>query len=140
MQDSDKKLTRLPVKWVRDSIKSKYKEKEPCFICGSEIDIELHHLYSVSELWNVWLRENRITISCDQDVIANRSRFEQDNADKLSNDNLFSLCKPHHLKLHQIYGKSYSNYMGDRVRSWIQKQQEKNGDRQIWQEDQSTGL
>lgn len=139
MKESDKKLTRLPVKWVRDGIKKNYKDREPCFICGSEESIELHHIYSVSELWHSWLREKRISISCDDDVLANRALFEQDNLDKLSNDNLYSLCKTHHMRLHQIYGKSYSNYMGDRVRDWIHKQRDKYGDKQTWQEDQSIG-
>ena len=128
MKDTEKKLTRLPVKWVRDSIKSKYKEKEPCYICGSEENIELHHLYSVSELWNNWLKKNHITINTDEDVLANRNTFEQDNLDFLSNDNLFSLCKPHHLKLHSVYGKSYTNYMGGKVRNWIEKQKIKYGE------------
>jgi hypothetical protein len=135
MIEDDKKFTRLPVKWVRDSIKSKYKEKEPCFICGSEENVELHHIYSVSELWNAWLRECRVSITCDSDVINNREQFEQDNLDMLSNDNLYSLCKVHHLRLHQIYGKSYSNYMGDKVRNWIHAQRDKHGDRQQWQAD-----
>ena len=139
MKESDKKLTRLPVKWVRDGIKKNYKDREPCFICGADENIELHHIYSVSELWNNWLRENKITISCDEDVLSNRAIFEQDNLDKLSNDNLYSLCKTHHLRLHQIYGKSYSNYMGDKVRDWIHKQRDKYGDKQSWQEDQSIG-
>ena len=128
MKDTEKKLTRLPVKWVRDSIKSKYKEKEPCYICGSEENIELHHLYSVSELWNNWLKKNHITINTDEDVLANRNTFEQDNLDFLSNDNLFSLCKPHHLKLHSVYGKSYTNYIGGKVRNWIEKQKIKYGE------------
>ena len=136
MKESDKKLTRLPVKWIRDGIKKNYKEREPCFICGSEVDIELHHIYSVSELWNNWLRQNRLTVSCDEDVLMHRTSFEQDNLDKLSNDNLYSLCKTHHLRLHQIYGKSYSNYMGEKVRDWIYKQRDKYGDKQSWQEDQ----
>lgn len=136
MEECDKKLTRLPVKWIRDSIKSKYKDKEPCFICGSEDNVELHHIYSVSELWNSWLREKRVSVESDQDVIQHRRQFETDNADSLSNDNLYSLCKPHHLRLHQIYGKSYSNYMGNKVRDWIHKQREKYGDRQEWHEDQ----
>ena len=79
MKDTEKKLTRLPVKWVRDSIKSKYKEKEPCYICGSEDTIELHHIYSVSELWNNWLKEKKITIMTDADVLTHRGAFEQDN-------------------------------------------------------------
>lgn len=129
MEECDKKLTRLPVKWIRDSIKSKYKEREPCFICGSSDNIELHHIYSVSELWNIWIKQNKITITTDQDVLQCRKQFEEDNASSLSNDNLYSLCKAHHLRLHQIYGKSYSNYMGDKVRNWIHKQREQYGDK-----------
>jgi hypothetical protein len=136
MTESDKKLTRLPVKWIRDGIKKNYKEREDCFICGSNEVIELHHIYSISELWNNWLRENKLSVNCDADVLDNRSKFEQDNLEKLSNDNLYSLCKVHHLRLHQIYGKSYSNYMGERVREWIYKQRDKHGDRQKWQVDQ----
>jgi hypothetical protein len=139
MLENDKKFTRLPVKWIRDGIKSSYKKREPCFICGAVIDIELHHIYSVSELWNVWLKEKRVSVCCDEDVLAIRPQFEQDNLDKLSNDNLYSLCKPHHLRLHQIYGKSYSNYMGDRVRNWLHAQRDKYGDQQKWQEDPSAG-
>lgn len=118
-------LTRLPVKWLRDGIKSKYKEKEPCYICGSEQQVELHHLYSVSELWNTWLRTNKVTIISDKDVLDNRRQFEQDNEQFLHNDNLFSLCKVHHQRLHHLYGKSYSNYMAAKVLVWINTQRDK---------------
>lgn len=136
MEKTTSSFTRLPVKWLRDGIKSKYKEREPCFICGSEDTIELHHIYSVSELWNVWIKKNKLTISCDADVLTNRAQFEIDNAEHLDNANLYSLCKPHHQRLHQIYGKSYSNYMGNKVREWIHKQRDKYGENQLWQEDQ----
>jgi hypothetical protein len=133
--EEDKSFTRLPVKWLRDGMKSNYKEREPCFICGTTEKIELHHIYSVSELWHTWVKQNKILITCDDDVLQNRKQFEEDNAEFLNNDNLYSLCKPHHLKLHQLYGKSYSNYMGDRVRAWLHKQKEKYGGNQQWQQD-----
>lgn len=132
----DKKFYRLPVKHVRDGMKSKYKEREPCFICGSTENIELHHIYSVSELWHTWVRANKLNITCDADVLNHRKQFEDDNADKLNNDNLYSLCKPHHQRLHQIYGKSYSNYLGNKVREWLHKQRDKHGGNQKWQQDQ----
>jgi hypothetical protein len=135
--ENTQKLTRLPVKWIRDGIKSKYKEKEPCYICGSTVDIELHHIYSVSELWNNWILKNKIKIISDADVLECRKQFEEDNSSLLCNDNLYSLCKAHHTKLHQIYGKSYSNYMGDKVRTWLERQRIQHfGDTGIWQEDQ----
>jgi hypothetical protein len=118
------------VKIVRDGMKSKYKDKEPCYICGSVENIELHHIYSVAELWNTWVKVNKLVIEDGNHVFTIRKQFEADNIDKLSNDNLYSLCKPHHAKLHQIYGKSYSNYMGERVKSWLDKQRDKYGEQQ----------
>ena len=123
-------LKRDPVKYLRDYMKSKYKDKEPCFVCGSTDNIELHHIYSVAELWNVWVTKNSIKVISVEDITKHRVTFEEDNREKLSNDNLYSLCKTHHAKLHQIYGKSYSNYMGEKVRLWLQKQKERFGDKQ----------
>lgn len=129
MEKELKKLTRLPVKWIRDGIKSSYKKKEPCYICGTTDQIELHHLYSVSELWNNWLRKNKIDIASDQDVLDNRKQFELDNDEFLNNDNLYSLCSKHHKELHRLYGKSYSNYMGPKVLNWMKLQKAKHGDK-----------
>ena len=116
---------RLPVKHIREKMKSKYKAKEPCYICGTTENIELHHLYSVSELFHAWLRENKITIHTDEDVLACREQFIADYDEYLNNSTLYSLCKTHHLKLHQLYGKSYSNYMARKVKSWLERQREK---------------
>lgn len=129
-KDKLEDFKRLPVKYVRDGIKSKYKVKEACYICGSLENIELHHLYSVSDLWNTWLTKNKLTVSNGDEVIALRSKFEEDNKDMLSNDNLFSLCKPHHQRLHQVFGKSYSTYVGEtKVLPWLTLQKNKfNGD------------
>lgn len=129
-KDKVEDFKRLPVKYVRDGIKSKYKEKEPCFICGSLENIELHHLYSVSDLWHTWLSDNNLTVNNGEEVIALRTQFELDNQEKLSNDNLYSLCKPHHQRLHQIFGKSYSTYIGEKkVKPWLFLQKDKfNGD------------
>jgi hypothetical protein len=121
-------FNREHVKIVRDGMKSKYKSREPCYICGSSENIELHHIYSVAELWNTWVKVNKIVIEANAEVVSLRRIFEAENAEKLSNDNLFSLCKNHHARLHQLYGKSYSNYMGDKVRLWIEKQRIKHGE------------
>lgn len=119
---------RLPVKHIREKMKSRYKEKEPCYICGARENIELHHLYSVSELFQGWLRETGTKINNDEDVLACREQFISDYDEYLNNDNLYSLCKTHHLKLHSIYGKSYSNYMARKVRVWIERQREKHAE------------
>jgi hypothetical protein len=121
-------FNREHVKIVRDGMKSRYKSREPCYICGSSENIELHHIYSVAELWNTWVKVNKIVIENNAEVVSLRRIFEAENSEKLSNDNLFSLCKNHHARLHQLYGKSYSNYMGDKVRLWIEKQRIKHGE------------
>jgi hypothetical protein len=125
---NDKKLKRDPVKYIRDSMKSQYKPREACYICGSENLIELHHLYSVAELWHAWAKANSIKVECEQDVLACRDLFVSENSEYLSNDNLYSLCKPHHQRLHAIYGKSYSNYIAKRVKNWLEAQKDKFGE------------
>lgn len=123
-----KKLKRDPVKYIRDIMKSSYKARECCYICGTTENIELHHLYSVAELWNYWAKTNRIVISTDQDILECRDRFVKENELFLSNDNLYSLCKAHHQRLHSLYGKSYSNYMAKRVKAWLDIQKQKSGE------------
>jgi hypothetical protein len=124
----EKKLKRDPVKYIRDFMKSSYKARECCFICRSRENIELHHLYSVAELWHAWSKKNRIIISSDEDIINCRDRFVQENALYLGNEHLYSLCKSHHQRLHSIYGKSYSNYMARKVKNWLEAQRDKAGE------------
>ena len=50
-------LKRDKVKYVRDKIKSNYKIKDECYICGSTEKLELHHLYTLSEMFNNWLEK-----------------------------------------------------------------------------------
>jgi hypothetical protein len=122
------KFKREPVKWLRDGMKSQYKARETCYICGSKESIELHHIYSVSELWNTWLKQNKLSVSCDEEVIALRKQFEADNEEYLHNGNLYSLCKSHHVRLHQLFGKSYSNYIAKKVITWLDNQKIKYGE------------
>jgi hypothetical protein len=125
---NEKKLKRDPVKYIRDFMKSNYKAKECCYICGSHENIELHHLYSVAELWHAWTKANKIVINTDEDVLDCRESFIQDNSMYLGNEHLYSLCKPHHQRLHSLYGKSYSNYMSKRVKQWLEAQRDKAGE------------
>ena len=50
------KLKRFPVKYIRDYIKKDYKLRDECYICKATDNLELHHLYSVSQLFEkTWL-------------------------------------------------------------------------------------
>ena len=51
-------LKRFPIKYVRDYIKKDYKISDKCVICESKENLELHHLYSLSQLWQKWCLDN----------------------------------------------------------------------------------
>lgn len=119
-------LKREVIKMVRDYLKKNYKSRDCCYICGKTDTLELHHLYSVSELFNVWLDKNNIRINNTvEQMLELRVIFAADNAASLSNDNLYSLCEHHHRRLHNLYGQRYSNAMVPKVRTWIEIQKSK---------------
>ena len=62
-------LKRFPVKYIRDYIKKDYKIRDMCYICGSTEKLELHHLYSVSQLFEKWCTVNKIRDIQDVDVV-----------------------------------------------------------------------
>ncbi len=62
-------LKRFPIKYVRDYIKKDYKIRDKCFICGSKDNLELHHLYSLSQLWEAWCREHNLKKMLDKKLM-----------------------------------------------------------------------
>lgn len=121
-------LKRELVKYIRDYIKKDYKLRDCCYICGETNKLELHHLYSVSELFNLWCTKNKIrNIDTEDQIKQLRVVFSQDCAEQLSNDNLFTLCDVHHKRLHNLYGQTYSNHIVPKIKNWIELQKAKNG-------------
>ena len=121
-------LKRFPIKYIRDFIKKDYKLREECYICGSRENLELHHIMSVSELFNKWCDKNKIHTISDVDTINKlRIQFADDCKDELSHTNLFTLCSKHHKLLHSIYGQRYSNYLAPKIKNWLDIQKAKNG-------------
>ena len=121
-------LKRIPIKYIRDYIKKDYKLKDCCYICGSTEKLELHHIYSISQLFEEWCLKHKIkeidTIDTIKDL---RVRFYADEFDRLSNNNLYTLCKIHHERLHNIYGQRYSNHIAVKIINWLSIQKEKHG-------------
>jgi len=121
-------LKRFPIKYIRDYIKKDYKLKDECFICGTTNTLELHHLYSVSELFSKWCTNKKIKSIESVDLINKlRVEFSEDEKDLLSNKNLFTLCKNHHIRLHTIYGQTYANHLVPKIKNWLLVQREKHG-------------
>lgn len=119
-------LPRVPVKFVRDFIKKDYTLRDKCYICASTDKLELHHIYSLSEVFHNWCDKHKIKDITSVDQIKKlRVIFYEDELDKLTPDNLYTLCKPHHEKLHNIYGQRYSNIKAAKVLNWLNKMREK---------------
>lgn len=121
-------LKRIPIKYIRDYIKKDYKIKDTCFICNCTENLELHHIYSISQLFEDWCLKHKISDISSVDVIKNiRVKFYDDEFERLNNTNLYTLCKTHHERLHNIYGQRYSNYLAPKIINWLTIQKEKHG-------------
>lgn len=123
-------LRRIPIKYIRDYIKKDYKLRDECYICKCKDNLELHHMYSISQLFENWCNKNNIREVTSVDSIKEiRIKFYEDEFARLSNDNLYTLCKTHHERLHNIYGQRYDNFIAPKIIKWIELQREKNGPR-----------
>ena len=118
------KLKRDLVKYVRDKAKSRYKKSDNCYICGDTEHLDFHHYYGLTELLETWLKQKKITIEKEQDILALRESFIDENYDKVY-DYTVTLCHKHHLRLHSIYGKRPKLITAEKQNKWVEIQREK---------------
>jgi hypothetical protein len=113
-------LKRNIIKYVRDYIKKDYKLRDKCYICSTAENLELHHIYAISQLFSIWCEKNNIQeITTVEQITELRVQFYKDEYEKLNNSNLYTLCKTHHEKLHNIYGQKYSNHLVPKILNWM---------------------
>lgn len=117
---------RLPVKWIRDMNKRRYNKGDVCAICGTTENIEFHHFFSLTLLFEAWISKNNLTIVTDEDVLAVREQFSEEHKKELF-DEAVDLCKEHHALLHKIYGITPSLYTAYKQKRWVGIQAEKRG-------------
>ncbi len=115
---------RIPVKWVRDRAKAAYDKKDSCYICGTSQELELHHTHSITLLLNAWALRKGYDISTDAGILAVRDDFITDYHQEIYND-VYTLCRSHHIKLHGIYGKAPSLASAVKQNNWIEIQKSK---------------
>lgn len=115
---------RIPVKWVRDRAKAAYDKKDCCYICNSTQELELHHTHSITLLLNAWAIRKNHDISTDSGIIAVRDDFIADYHKEIYQD-VYTLCRQHHIKLHGIYGKAPSLASAIKQNNWIEIQKSK---------------
>lgn len=111
---------RAAVKHIRDGIKSNYKKKDECEVCGTSRDLELHHYNTVSILFYSYCDENNIPYRTDEEVLAMRSAFYDAYWHELVEDTV-TLCADHHKQLHKLYGREPELKTAPLQRNWVQK-------------------
>lgn len=115
---------RIPVKHVRDKAKSAYEKQDTCYICNTSQDLELHHLHSVTLLLENWARRKGYDISTDEGILAVRDEFISEHHTELY-EQVYTLCNPHHIALHGVYGKTPQPGSEPKQARWIEIQRDK---------------
>tara|TARA_B100000809_G_scaffold153869_1_gene151247 strand:- start:704 stop:1075 length:372 start_codon:yes stop_codon:yes gene_type:complete len=119
-------LKRDLVKYVRDKAKSKYNKGTNCFICGVTENLDFHHFNGLTELLESWLREKKIQITEEEDILRLRKQFIAEHTTELY-DEAVTLCHEHHLRLHSIYGKRPKLITAKKQVRWVGIQRDKHG-------------
>jgi hypothetical protein len=118
-------LKRDEIKYVRDLSKSAYKKDTNCFICETQEELQFHHFYSMTPLWEKWKKQNSIVINSIPDILEHRETFKMDHYNEIYNETV-TLCKFHHMeKLHKIYGKVPALTTAMKQKRWCKKQRDK---------------
>jgi hypothetical protein len=118
-------LKRDEIKYIRDLSKSAYTKDSECRICGSTENLQFHHYYSMTALWNKFKLKAKITIKSVQDILDYREQFKAAHHREIYEETV-TLCKYHHMeRLHKIYGKSPSLATAEKQKKWVEIQREK---------------
>lgn len=115
---------RLPVKHIRDKAKAAYKKDSHCAICGTTEALDFHHYYTMTPLLMKWVKEHKIDISTDEAVIAMRDDYIAAHRYEIYEATV-TLCHPHHMKLHSIYGKDPTLATAKKQMNWVEIQRNK---------------
>lgn len=118
-------LKRDEIKYIRDLAKSSYKKDDKCYICGTTENLQFHHYYSLTALWNKFKKKLKVEIKTVQDILDYREAFKAAHHTEIY-DETVTLCKYHHMdRLHKIYGKSPLLSTAKKQKRWVEIQREK---------------
>ena len=115
---------RIAVKWVRDRAKSAYDKKDHCYICNTDVDLELHHFNSITILLEKWAAAQGYDISTDAGILEVRDQFISEHNNELY-EQVRTLCNKHHVALHQVFGKAPAINSTPRQERWVDIQRDK---------------
>jgi hypothetical protein len=112
------------IKYIRDKAKGRYRKGDKCEICGTTEELEFHHYYSLTPLFNKWMKDNNLTLETEEELLNVRDDFILQHHDELY-DEVATLCKPHHMRLHAVYGKDPVLSSAGKQKRWVSIQHEK---------------
>ena len=115
---------RIAVKWIRDRAKAAYTKQDCCYVCGTQQDLELHHVYSITRLLERWAHHNGIQVDTDEQVLEIRDRFIAEHHREIY-ELVYTLCNKHHVQLHGVYGKKPQFGTETKQSVWIERQKAK---------------
>jgi 5-methylcytosine-specific restriction endonuclease McrA len=121
---NNNKMKRFPIKYIRDKAKSAYKKNSECYVCETSEKLELHHVYSMSELFNKWCRETGIVIKELEDILQHREDFIAEHHKEIYED-VRTLCKTCHLRLHKLFGQNPALQTGPKQLVWLDRLKDK---------------
>jgi hypothetical protein len=114
-------INRDLVKYVRDRAKSRYNKDKACYICGKSDNLDFHHLYGLTQLLAVWLRNNKLSPTTRDEIMILRDVFIEEHSRELFEEAI-TLCHSHHLQLHSIYGKNPGLHTAKKQERWVEIQ------------------
>lgn len=118
-------LKRLEVKYIRDGAKAAYTKDTECYVCGTDKELQLHHFYSLTLMWEKWKAEKNIVINEVADIMDIRDTFVAEHHKEMY-DEVVTLCKLHHMdRLHKVYGKVPRLSTAAKQRRWCDKRRDK---------------
>ena len=118
-------LKRDEIKYVRDLSKSAYTKDTECRICSRTEELQFHHYYTMTLLWEKWKRKEKIQIDSVEDIMAAREDFKGYHIKEIYQDTV-TLCKDCHMnKLHRLYGKTPPLATAEKQKRWVEKQRDK---------------
>lgn len=117
-------LKRIPIKYVRDRAKNRYKKDSFCYVCGVGGSLDFHHLYTVDVLFDNWLKDNKIKISTVEDILLVRDDFIESHLYEMY-EYARTLCKSCHKRLHTVYGQRPALSTASKQERWLDIQREK---------------
>lgn len=123
-------LLRDKIKYVRDKAKARYRKGSQCEICDSTENLDFHHYYTMTPLFNKWCKDKKYTIKTVDDILGIRDEFIADEEDKIYNQTV-TLCHEHHMKLHGVYGKDPALFTAEKQKNWVRIQREKHETRKL---------